>query len=364
MYSQDGKYFGFGPVVMELFIFLEIFEKITWIGLEETDTKKQGSFMEIPTERVNVIPLKAIKGSGLVYKAKVLYHYSKWNTLIKNEIKKHAFIHARAPSHTAYITMRLSKQFDSKHFWFKYAGSWVESASKFYEHQRSTLRSLKNHCKVTINGEWPNQPNHVLAFENPCLTVAHREEGKLKLMNKEWKRPFNFCFVGGLNENKGCKLLLEAWQQLDNENLGTLHIVGTGILESTLKNQAKGLKNTVKFFGNIPKDSVHSIYEKCNFIIMASRTEGFPKVVGEAMNYGCIPIVTDISCLGQYIKPYRNGLIINNRDSESIAKALEESLALSKETMSAYAAFNYEMAKTFTYDHYRQRIIQDVFNKN
>ena len=65
--------------------------------------------------------------------------------------------------------------------------------------------------------------------------------------------------------------------------------------------------------------SVH-IYSKCDFIILPSKSEGFPKVIGEAMNYGCIPIVSDVSCISQYIQNGVNGFLIKPITSKEIYK--------------------------------------------
>ena len=87
---------------------------------------------------------------------------------------------------------------------------------------------------MTINGTWPDQPSNILAFENPCLTAEHREEGKKVLeqtMNTPWKSK-EFCFIGGWNPSKGIVPLLKVWTNLKVKDLGTLHVVGKGEQEA------------------------------------------------------------------------------------------------------------------------------------
>ena len=51
--------------------------------------------------------------------------------------------------------------------------------------------------------------------------------------------------------------------------------------------------------------------------VLPSYSEGFPKVIAEAMNFGCIPIVSDISCIRQYIINGKNGFLINQTPTDS-----------------------------------------------
>ncbi|SCX92795.1 Glycosyl transferases group 1 [Nonlabens sp. Hel1_33_55] len=51
------------------------------------------------------------------------------------------------------------------------------------------------------------------------------------------------------------------------------------------------------FHGNQPSGVVKKAYEKAHFVFLASQSEGWPKVVAEAMWHRCIPIVTPVSCV-------------------------------------------------------------------
>ena len=205
--------------------------------------------------------------------------------------------------------MQLSKKYKHKNFWFKYAGSWIDRTSVSYNWQRNKLKRLKDNSIITINGHWNNQPKNVLAFENPCLSAEDRIIGKKIIENRRIDNIYNICFVGGLNENKGIKELISALELIDHNLYGEINIVGDGYLKEELMSSTNNLK--IKFHGHLSKNNVISIYQKSDFIVLPSKSEGFPKVISEGMNYGCIPIVTEVSSIPQVIGD-KNGFLIKS----------------------------------------------------
>ena len=73
----------------------------------------------------------------------------------------------------------------------------------------------------------------------------------------------------------------------------------------------------VKFLGEIDKNHLFKIYEKCHLIILPSNSEGFPKVIAEAGAYGCVPVVSKVGSIIHYINS-SNGYLLNQNNSNSI----------------------------------------------
>ena len=276
MYVKQGKVYAFSPVVHEIVCFLEVFDSITWIGFNRSTQQNNASYSEVTSEKVHLIGLKEVGGTRLLDKAKIFLQYPKMYRIIHDEIKKHDYIHCRAPSNPSYIAMLLANNYPNKRFWFKYAGSWVDKASFFYDFQRKKLQKLKANSKITVNGNWDNQPSNVLAFENPCLTLQDREKGKDIIKSKDLEAAIHYCFVGGLNTNKGILRIIKAFQDPCFKKNVYLHVVGSGTLLQTLKEEAVKTNINIQFYGNLSKQKVQEVYAKSNFIILASQTEGFP----------------------------------------------------------------------------------------
>lgn len=93
--------------------------------------------------------------------------------------------------------------------------------------------------------------------------------------------------VGRLVPAKGFDILLEAWQNLP----GRLVIIGSGPDEAALKAQhdALGLGDRVLFAGYSP--DIPLFMASADVLVIASRREGFPYVLIEALHMG-IPIIS------------------------------------------------------------------------
>lgn len=359
MIALEGKTKAFGPVVMELHHMLEIYDEITWIGFNyEIDND---SLLEVNSSKIKPILLKKVGGKGVISKLKILVQYPKMTFVILNEIKKHTYIHSRAPSNPAVIVMFLSLFFQNKNFWFKYAGTWVEEASLFYKFQRFLLKLISSeNRKVTINGDFSNK-KAIVSMENPCLNDFNRIEGKNSMNDKNNNGKINYCFVGGLTKNKGVHKIINAFDKIESSKIGTIHIVGDGTEKKSLLELAKHTKSDIVFHGFIGKDDIKNIYSMCHFLILASDSEGFPKVIGEAMNYGCIPIASDISCISEYIKDGTNGYLINPSDLKSLIEKINCSLVLSEKKFKSWIDENYLFSNIFTYHYYNNRIKNEIF---
>ena len=118
---------------------------------------------------------------------------------------------------------------------------------------------------------------------------------------------------------------------------------------------------TTYFYGFLKKDDIVAIYTKCEFIVLPSRSEGFPKVIGEAMNFGCIPIVSDVSCISQYIQNSVNGFLTKPITSKEIIKNIQLAIKLNGNEKEKIKKYNYELAEKFTYEYYNHRIKNEIF---
>lgn len=362
MFQKNGRFFAFGPVVKEVEYFLEEFDTVTWIGYNKPNEEKNKSFIQCNNKRLNYIFFPSLGGKGWLNKLYTLSRYPIMFLKILIILFKHDKIHSRAPSHPAFITMLLSYFFKRKSFWFKYAGSWIDNASPFYEFQRKVLNKLGDNSKITVNGKWNHKKLNILAFENPCLNSKDRIHGKKIISEKLIQSPANFCFVGALNSHKGVYKILEALKGLNKANsINEFHFVGDGPHRKEFEKIANTLQLNIFFHGFLAKDAIRNIYSISDFIILPSKSEGFPKVIGEAMNFGCIPIVSDVSCVSQYIKNGVNGFLINPITSDEVLINISRALDLEKKEKVEIIKNNFKLAEKFTYSYYNNRIVNEIF---
>jgi glycosyltransferase involved in cell wall biosynthesis len=100
-----------------------------------------------------------------------------------------------------------------------------------------------------------------------------------------------------LLEIKNPLSILSAFQQsTDNGHAGRLWFIGDGHLRDTITReiQTLGLANRVELTGMIPRDNVFEKLTHADVVVSASRGEGLPVAVIEAMACRCPVILSDI----------------------------------------------------------------------
>lgn len=360
VFNNKGKIKAFSPVVKELHNLLTVFDEITWIGFERKSQEKNKSYIAIDNPKIKPIFLKEVGGRHFFSKLKIIFAYPKMIFYIFKHIKKHKYIHSRAPSNPSVIVMFFSILFRKKIFWHKYAGSWIDKASFFYRVQRMILSNLNANSKITINGDFSSKKN-IFSFENPCLDEVDRNKGRVLLKNKKITNKINFCYVGELNKNKGVDKILKAFSIIKSNKIGVLHIVGDSASRKYYENLAKEIKFNFKFHGFLPKDEIYKIYKDSHFILLPSKSEGFPKVIGEAMNYSCVPIVSNVSCMDQYIINNKNGFLLRENTINCLVDNIQKALLINNNEFINISTTNFKLSNKFTYSYYNNRLKNEIF---
>lgn len=140
-----------------------------------------------------------------------------------------------------------------------------------------------NHNKVTYNF-------------NGVDTSVFNNQGK--------KRLKVLLAVGSLKKEKSFNNLIKAFKNvIEIFSEYELHIAGDGHLKDELKLLAANEKITKKvvFCGNLSKDQLVTKYNTSEFFILSSYTEGFPKVVLEAIFCGCKVVATDVGSVNTFL---------------------------------------------------------------
>ncbi|WP_427875192.1 glycosyltransferase [Flavobacterium sp. MMS24-S5] len=82
------------------------------------------------------------------------------------------------------------------------------------------------------------------------------------------------------------------------------------------------LENYVVLKGNQNQEVVTEAYQNSHFVVLPSKSEGWPKVVAEGMFWGCIPIATCVSCVPFMLDYGKRGVLLE-MDLELDIKQLE-----------------------------------------
>lgn len=360
----DGTIVGLGSTVTEINHLLEVFEKIYHVAMLHP-IEAPASSLPYASKQIELIPIKAVGGQSISDKFSVLFQAPKVIHKVRQALKQSDYFQFRAPTGIGVYVIPYLILCSSKKGWFKYAGNWNQQhAPLAYRFQKWLLKNQKR--KVTINGSWSDQPNQCLTFENPCLSESDIANGNLVSKNKPFdNNQIDFCFVGRLEEEKGIGLLIEAFKSLEENRIsqiGNIHIVGFGKDIETYKARVKSTKLNFVFHGFLSRDKVHEIYKSSHAIILPSASEGFPKVIAEALNFACLPIVSNVSGISDYVINGKNGFLLDSISSEAVKDAITSVLNLSSQDFRNMSNFQRELVEKFTFAYYNLRVHNDLIS--
>lgn len=358
-YYNDNWY-GFNAVVKEIECIEELFDEIVWIGALRSDLKESPILIKMKLAKVKIVPLNFIGGKTFLDKIKVLLFYPLFVFFIIKNIWNSEVVHTRLPSHPAIIAVVLSFLFRKKIWWNKFAGSWDSSTLPFFYKIQKNILIFAKHTKVTINGFWEKQPNHCLSFENPCLTENQIEQGLMVSNHKIFEKPYVFTFVGRLEEAKGMTDCLNALQNIPNEAIAKIHFIGDGELIDYYKEKASFLRDKVVFHGFLETSKVHTILADSHFLLLPSKSEGFPKVIAEAACYGVVPIVSKVGSIPHYINE-NNGFLWDIKNGLNYSEVLSKGVNTDEKILKEMSKKINNLAEKFTFIEYKKKLIQKVF---
>jgi glycosyltransferase involved in cell wall biosynthesis len=178
---------------------------------------------------------------------------------------------------------------------------------------------------VTVNGKWPGQLPHIHSFFNPCLTNGELEEGKIVAERKSLEDTLRLLFVGRLDSAKGVGRILEIVRRLRSAGCAAhIDLVGDGPERPSFEDlcRSNALEEFVQFHGWKARTELGDFYGRAHILLIPSTSsEGWPKVLSEAMAYGVVPLASTISCIPQYLTQFETGHAFSALDVEPFVRA-------------------------------------------
>ena len=341
---------------------LEIFESIIHVAMLY-DGEPPKSTMAYGSNQIRFVPIPSVGGHGVLNKLKIVYNAPKIIGIVSKVLKDVDCFQLRTPTGIGVFLIPYLTFFTKKKGWFKYAGQWNQKHPPLgYRLQRIMLKHQNR--KVTINGIWEDQPKHCLSFENPCLTdpdIAARSE---IIQNKTFKKPLTFCFVGRLEAEKGVERIIKAMALLPEpkkQDIAQVHMVGTGAFDTYFQEMSKDSGVKFIFHGALSRATVFEIYKESHvFLLPTTASEGFPKVIAEAMCFGCIPILSDISSISHYIHHGKIGFLLKSVTAVTLKKQILEIMGLSDQDYRSVLEEQKRMLYLFSFTYYNERIQNEL----
>lgn len=130
-------------------------------------------------------------------------------------------------------------------------------------------------------------------------------------------------YLGRLSEEKGLKVLLEAWKMLASP--ASLRIAGEGPLEAWVRSQTD---ERIRYLGALPHDAALEQLRRALLLAVPSTCyEGSPLAALEALAVGTPLLASRIGSLPELVEPGRTGWLAPPGDAASWAEVLAEALS-------------------------------------
>jgi glycosyltransferase involved in cell wall biosynthesis len=316
-HRRDGVVVGWGPTVHEIDHLTEIFEEVRHVGLLHPG-EAPTSALPYRSPRVTFIPAPPAGGNRLADKLNILLRYpGYWRLMLRELRRRPDVVHVRCPDNISLLAIVLLTLLRRPRVrWVKYAGNWRPDQPEpwSYTFQRRWLEKNRHRGLVTVNGRWPGQPGHIHSFINPCLTDAEIAGAQAAAEAKSLGTPLRLICVGRLETAKGVGRALEIAARLRHEGVElTFDLVGDGPERSEFEARARalGLADVATFHGWLPRPALAPLYARSHVMLFpTSASEGWPKVLSEAMAYGVVPLAGSVSCIGQFLGEFQTGQAI------------------------------------------------------
>ncbi|MEO8665833.1 MAG: glycosyltransferase family 4 protein [Ignavibacteria bacterium] len=366
-YKTGNTIKGWGPTVREINHLSKIFDEVYHIAPLHGEAAPPSS-LAYENEKIIFIPIKPFGGTTFREKISILTTSIHNLKAIRQTLKKVDWVQFRAPTAMGLYVLPYLSLRDKPKRWVKYAGNWqMEDPPLSYRFQKWWLEKNFQKSIVTINGTWKDQKPHILNFENPCFDNEELKNAVKIGIDKNFDKKLTLCFAGALLKNKGVDLILMSLRNVRSKpEIEELIFAGDGNERKRYEEMAKDIDMKITFTGFLSRQELEKIYAMSHLILLPSESEGFPKVIAEAASFGCVPVVSDVSSIGQYFNETNSYLlkrITPEELSEKIHEAIMNRAKLKKRSLESMKA-----AGLFTYENYiknlNEKILKEIIFEN
>lgn len=325
LHSRDNnKIYGYGPYIKEMNLWLKYVDELCIVApMREGHPDKID--LAYKHEKIIFNRVPAFNLIGFSSKVKTLFLLPYIFIKIFWAMVWADHIHLRCPGNMGLLGAVAQIFFPWKMKTVKYAGNWDPNSAQplTYRIQKWIISNpfLSRSIKVLVYGKWPNQSSNILEF----FTATYSKDEIENIQNRNLNGTIHLMFVGALSSGKRPMIAVKAVRKLKMDGIDVhLDIFGEGVEREPIQNymQEHELTEIITLHGNQNSNIVKKAYQISHFLILMSKSEGWPKVVAEAMFWGCVPITTNVSCVNYMIGNGERGALVVPNDVE-VVKAIK-----------------------------------------
>lgn len=332
--ENDHRYYSYEPYIREMNIWIKSIDEIIIVApkIYSTPNNIETAYLH---SNIDFHRIPEISWINFPKVLQSIIKLPKISFKIIRAMKKADHIHLRCPGNIGLIACVIQMFFPYKTKTVKYAGNWDPNSRQPWSYilQKWILSNtfISRNIRVLVYGDWPNQSKNILPFFT--ASFSHKE-----ITKDDVEKPIitNFLFVGNLSTGKRPLHAIKIFENILNKGINaTLDIYGSGIMETQIRKYIKNnkLEQFICLRGNQKLSVLKDAYRDSHFIILPSKSEGWPKVIAEAMFFGCLPIASNVSCIPWMLGNDKRGILICddlNLTSRKIMKVLKDKCLFNK----------------------------------
>ena len=329
--KYNNQYFGYAPYIREMNIWLKYVDKVLIVAPIENKTL---NVIQEPYIHQNLEFIKVSRFDIISIKS-ILVTLIRLPLIIRNiyqAMNESDHIHLRCPGNIGLLGCLVQMFFPNKKKTAKYAGNWDPNAKQplSYKVQKWILSNtfLTRNMQVLVYGEWTNQTKNIKPFFTATYSEQEVQKSKVESRKFSSNTSIRFLFVGALVKGKQPLYAVKLLKCLKERGIDVyLDLYGEGAERGSLENYIKinQLSDIICINGNQSKETVLNAYQSAHFLILPSKSEGWPKVVAEAMFWGCVPVATRVSSVPYMLDFGNRGILLEmelKSDLDKIAQLI------------------------------------------
>lgn len=354
--AENRQYWSYAPYVREMNIWLKYTDEVIVVAPLTSNPK---SAVDMAYDHANIDFRKIsdfnIQSIGSI--AKAVWKIPRIGFKIFRAMQQADHIHLRSPGNIGLLGCLIQILFPNKPKTAKYAGNWdPESVQPWsYKLQQWLLSNtfLTRNMQVLVYGHWQGSSKNI----KPFFTATYNESDKIEVAPRVLNGQIKMLFVGTLAPGKRPVYAAQLVKKLiDSGHDVKLEIYGEGKERKKLEDfiASSHLQDAISLKGNQPEAVVRNAYQNSHFLILASKSEGWPKVVAEALFWGCVPLSSAVSCVPDMLGNGSRGILLNadtDKDSAKIAAVLGDA-----NRYQSMAEAGMDWSRKFTFDVFESEI--------
>jgi glycosyltransferase involved in cell wall biosynthesis len=338
----------------------ELFDSTVLILPCFTTAKSTG---EVPLtgHNLSIAPLTPLLGSGWRRKVKFIFWLVRNAPVLLRELWRADAVHTPIPADVGTVGMLLAFTL-RKPLFVRHCGNWfkpVTAAEHFWKWFMETFAGGRNVMLATGGAATaPSRSNRNVRWIFSTSLSEQELDRCAVYRNRPSGGRVRLVIACRQDREKGTGIVLNSLPLiLKSHPLATLDVLGDGVALDDLKKLAAKLlvSDRVEFHGKVTHDRLLEVFSGADLFCYPTRaSEGFPKVVLEALACGLPVITTRVSVLPELIKS-GGGALLDEATPEALAGAVGEVLG-DEEAYRQMSARAIETARQYSLERWRDTI--------